>query len=130
MTGPEIISKLNTLPFGRGEYWLVAGAAMVLHGFKSETRDIDLGCTRALADLLAARGVPFRLRDNGKRWFALTDDIELFEDWLIGDTVRIEGFRVVSIEGLVAMKTELGREKDLEDIALIMAHLANVKTVL
>lgn len=48
-----------------------------------------------------------------------SENIEIFENW-IEDTVEIiGGVPVVSIDGLIEMKKKLGRQKDLEDIALI-----------
>lgn len=45
MKSKEIIKRLEELNFNKDGYWVVAGSAMVLHGFNSETSDIDLGCT-------------------------------------------------------------------------------------
>ena len=101
---------------------MVAGAAMVLHGLRPETRDIDLGCTAARADLLEAAGVPFRHMDDGSgRWFTLSEDTEVFENWLMDRVELAAGVPVVSLRGLREMKLALGREKDLRDVALIDA---------
>ena len=54
MNRQEIVAELNAFPYDRAGYWIVAGGAMTLHGVRAETGDIDLGCTRALADRLAA----------------------------------------------------------------------------
>ena len=48
----------------------------------------------------------------------------LFENWIEDKVLFVEGFPVVSIEGIIKMKEKLGREKDLEDIRLIKEHLA------
>ncbi len=53
-----------------------------------------------------------------------SDMIELFENWLEGDVVFLEGLPVVSLAGLLKMKEALGREKDLEDIRLIKEQLS------
>lgn len=37
----QIIDRLRKVGFDAGEYWVVAGAAMVLHGVKESTGDID-----------------------------------------------------------------------------------------
>ena len=119
MDRQKIIEALSAFPYDRGEYWVVTGAAMVLYGIRAETGDIDLGCSKALADRLEADGFLCGRRDNGKRRFRYGTEIEIFEEWLCDRTETVEGFRVISPEGLIEMKTALGREKDLRDIALI-----------
>ena len=44
--------------------WMITGSAMVLYGIREQTHDIDLGCTKQLADRLEAEGCPVeRLAD-------------------------------------------------------------------
>ena len=124
MTKADILETLRALNWPADEYWLVAGGAMVLHGLRPETHDIDLGCTTARADALAAAGVPFRpMEDGSGRWFKVSEDIEVFENWLMDRVELVDGVPVISLQGLRAMKAALGREKDLRDIALIDAFL-------
>lgn len=124
MNKADIMERLHALNWPPEDYWVVAGAAMVLHGLRAETRDLDLGCTTARADALAAAGVPFRQMDDGSgRWFTLDGDVEVFENWLCDRAELVEGVPVVSLQGLRQMKAALGREKDRRDIALIDAYL-------
>ena len=124
MTKADVLQKLNALGWPPEDYWVVAGAAMVLYGLRPETRDIDLGCTAARADLLEAAGVPFRNMDDGSgRWFTLDEDVEVFENWLVDRAELVEGVPVISLRGLRELKRALGREKDLRDVALIDAFL-------
>ena len=124
MTKTEIIQKLHDLSWPMQDYWVVAGGAMVLHGLRAETRDLDLGCTPARADALEAAGVPFRHMDNGgSRWFTLDERTEVFENWLADRVETMDGVPVVSLKGLRAMKEALGREKDRRDIARIDVYL-------
>lgn len=46
--------------------------------FLSKTTDIDLGCSKRLADLLEADGCLFRQTDDGKRWFKYGENIGIF----------------------------------------------------
>ena len=120
----DIMEKLHALNWPPEDYWVVASAAMVLHGLRTETRDLDLGCTTALANALAAAGVPFRQMDDGSgRWFTLDGDVEVFENWLCDRAELVEGVPVISLQGLRQMKAALDREKDRKDIALIDALL-------
>lgn len=124
MTKSDILETLRALNWPADEYWLVAGGAMVLHGLRPETHDLDLGCTTTRADALAAAGVPFRpMEDGSGRWFKVSEDIEVFENWLTDRVELVDGVPVISLRGLREMKAVLGREKDLKDIARIDAFL-------
>ena len=125
MNKAEIIEKLRAFPYDPGEYWVLAGGAMVLHGIREETGDIDLGCTTGMADRLEAEGYLYRITPDGNRWFRVGDGMEVFENWIFDRTVRIGGIPVISIPGLIEMKQRLGREKDMKDIELIKKHAGN-----
>ncbi len=92
---------------------------MVLHGFRPQTRDIDLGCSTLLADKLERQGFSVSRCDDGTRKILYSEDIEIFENWLEGTVETVSGIRVVCVDGLIRMKKQPGREKDLADIALI-----------
>ena len=98
---------------------MVAGGAMVLHGFRPQTQDIDLGCSTRLADELERQGYAVSRGEDGARKIRYADDIELFENWIEGAAEIISGVPVVCADGLIQMKRKLGREKDWADIALI-----------
>ncbi len=115
----SLIRRLRELPFSRKEYWVVAGGAMVLHGFRQQTRDIDLGCSTLLADQLERQGYPVSRCDDGTRKILYSEDVEIFENWLEGTVELVSGVPVIRVDGLIEMKKKLGREKDLADIARI-----------
>lgn len=115
----SLIQRVKELSFPAGEYWVVAGGAMVMHGFRPQTRDIDLGCSSLLADILERHGYPTTLCDDGTRKIRYSDDVEIFENWLEGEVEMVGSVPVVSADGLIRMKSKLGREKDLADIELI-----------
>ncbi len=115
----SLLQRLWELPFSEKEYWVVAGSAMVLHGFRSQTHDIDLGCSTLLADKLEQQGYIISRCEDGTRKILYSENIEIFENWIEGTTEIISGIPTVCVDGLIQMKRKLGREKDLEDIALI-----------
>ncbi len=115
----SLIQRLKELPFPEKEYWVVAGGAMVLHGFRPQTHDIDLGCSTLLADNLEQQGYFVSRCNDGTRKILYSEDIEIFENWLEGTVEIISGVPVVCADGLIEMKKKLGREKDLADIALM-----------
>ena len=118
-----ILNCLSEFPYDRNEYWVITGGAMVLYGIREQTSDIDLGCSKRLADHLEADGYLFRRTDNGNRWFKYGENIEIFEEWIMDSIEKVYGFNVVSIKGLIEMKQDLGRDKDIKDIELIKAFL-------
>lgn len=125
MTKQDILDRHASLGLDAGEYWVVAGAAMVLYGLRERTHDIDLGCTPALADRLERQYAPERFPD-GTRAFHIGDDVEIFENYRIGPATAVCGVPAVTLDGLCAMKRALGREKDLRDVALIEASLPSL----
>ncbi len=127
MDRTEILARLRAFPYDREDYWVITGGAMVLYGIREQTHDIDLGCSAGMADALERDGYLYRQMSNGKRWFRYGDAIEVFEEWISDGTEKMEGFRVLSLKGLLEMKQELGREKDLRDIELIREHLKRVE---
>lgn len=119
MKREDILKTLVNLSLPADEYWVCSGAAMVLYGLRAETADVDLGCTARLADRLESDGFSCRRTGDGNRRFAVGEDVEIFENWRYGSVETVSGFPVVSLAGLREMKSALGREKDIRDIALI-----------
>ena len=124
MKKAEMIEKLKAFPYDPAEYWVITGGAMVLYGIREDSSDIDLGCTAGLANRLEQEGYLYKVTDDGNRWFKLGNDIEVFENWLFDTVDHVDGIPVISVQGLIEMKKDLGREKDLRDIALINDFLA------
>ena len=116
----ESVSALSLKP---GDYCVITGTALVMHGRKEETKDIDISCTREAFQALAAQGYPIKQGDFARK-VIYSDDVEIFEDWHRGDSTMIEEVPVASLESVIVMKKQLGREKDLSDIAKIETHLA------
>ena len=123
MVKADIIKRLMDLKFPISEYWLITGGAMVLYGLRDATSDIDLGCSKSLADMLEKNGYTTIKLSDGTRKITIADDIEIFEDWIFDKAEIREGISVISLKGLLEMKKSLGREKDLKDIELIEASL-------
>lgn len=115
----SLLQQLRKLPFSDREYWVVAGSAMVLHGFRAQTHDIDLGCSTLLADELEQQGYAVSRCEDGSRKIIYSENVEIFENWIEGTVEIRSGVPVVCADGLIRMKRKLGREKDLSDIALI-----------
>ncbi|ERI95024.1 hypothetical protein HMPREF1982_00510 [Clostridiales bacterium oral taxon 876 str. F0540] len=46
----DIVRILKEMNLPLSEYWITSGAALVMHGVKETTRDIDLGGTTSLVE--------------------------------------------------------------------------------
>lgn len=53
MKAEDIRQRLAELALDTNEYRINAGGAMVLHGLREETHDLDIWCTKKLGDTLA-----------------------------------------------------------------------------
>ena len=104
MKRDELIRRMAELPFLRDGCWLLAGGAMVLYGLREETADIDLGCSKELADRLEQLGFETTCMPDGTRRISYAPDIELFEDWLYDGMAEAEGIPVITLAGLIEMK--------------------------
>ena len=121
-----LLRRIRELPFPKEDYWLLAGGAMVLYGFRPRTHDIDLGCSTRLADQLEQQGYAVSHRPDGTRKIVYAEDVELFENWLEGTVEMVSGVPAVNVDGLIRMKQQLGRDKDIRDIALIEKAMENL----
>lgn len=118
-----IKESVSALPLNPGDYCVITGTALVMHGIKEETKDIDISCTEKAFRSLAALGFPIQQGDFARK-VIYSDEVEIFEDWHTGAIEMVEGVPVASLESVIVMKKQLGREKDLADIAKIEVHLA------
>ena len=123
----DIIQELQMLGLPKAEYWLVTGSAMVLYGIKDETHDIDLGCSKKLADQLEADGYLPEYLADGSRKFVIGSVFEIFEEWLFDRVEYVDDIPTISLKGLLAIKESLGREKDRADIAAIKEFMEQKK---
>ena len=123
MNRQEILDQLKAFPYDRNEYWVITGSAMVIYGIREQAGDIDLGCSTKMADLLESDGYLFGRTKDGNRWFKVGKSIEIYESWLFDSVIEIDGFQVISLDGLIEMKKNIGRVKDFRDVELIEAFL-------
>lgn len=123
MKAEDIRRRLAELALDTNEYRINAGGAMVLHGLREETHDLDIWCTKKLGDALAQRCEPQMLPDGARR-FVPAPDVEIYENMLPGETVFLNGIPVAPLEDVLALKRQLNREKDRRDIAVLEAAIA------
>lgn len=114
----QILDKLMSLDFPKDQYCVMTGAALVLHGVKQETADIDIGCTSELFTELLKRGFEV-IKDKPSKGILIDGCIEVFEDWMPAKTCLIQGIPSADLLEIKNFKEQLGRDKDLRDIMLI-----------
>ena len=129
MNAEEICSRMESLALDPKEYRINAGAAMVLHGLRERTHDIDIWCTPHMADALAAK-YEVEMQTDGIRRFVPEPDIEIYENMQPGDTQFIRGLPVASLHDILSLKKKLNREKDQRDIALLKDAIASQRAAL
>ncbi len=118
----DIIKSVSALPFRPEDCCVITGTALVMHGVKAETKDIDMSCSKEAFQALLEQGYPVKQGDFARK-VVYSEDIEIFEDWHRGATVMIDGVSVASLASVIQMKKQLGREKDKLDIARIEGYL-------
>ena len=123
MKAEDIRRRLAELALDTNEYRINAGGAMVLHGLREETHDLDIWCTKKLGDALAQR-CDVQVLPDGTRRFVPAPDVEIYENMLPGETVFLNGIPVAPLEDVLALKQQLNREKDRRDIAVLEAAIA------
>lgn len=122
----KIIERLAALPFEPKDYCVITGTALVMHGVKAETKDIDMSCSKQAFQALQDQG--FLVKKGAyARKVIYDEDIEIFEEWHKGAVTMIDGISVASLESVIQMKKQLGREKDQLDIARIQRFLSREK---
>jgi hypothetical protein len=122
----DIIDICKSLNLNPDEYCLGYGGALVLHGIKDFTADIDINVTKALFD---------RLSQKYKVDYAMFNEpyinIDGMVDVFIGDNMDsktyIEGIPVSTLQEIIESKRRLGRPKDIEDIKRIEEFISNNK---
>ena len=123
MKAEDIRQRLAELALDTNEYRINAGGAMVLHGLREETHDLDIWCTKKLGDTLAQR-CDVQVLPDGTRRFVPAPDVEIYENMLPGETVFLNGIPVAPLEDVLALKQQLNRENDRRDIAVLEAAIA------
>lgn len=121
----NIIQIIKEMELPLHDYWISAGAGLVIHGVKESTSDIDLGCTPNLFEQYIKNGYKYQLLKNGIRCISINEKVELLENWLVNKIEIIDGLPVACLESIKEQKRKLGREKDINDIILIEKYLHN-----
>ena len=118
-----ILKELRSISLPVEKYWVVMGAALVLHGVKETTQDIDIGCNLELFTDLLARGYELKLSHSGKKKISIKENVNIYYEWEIKGYVIIDSIQVEDLDGIINDKRKLGRDKDMDDIIKIMMFM-------
>ena len=118
----DILLKLKELKLPKDQYTVMTGAALVLHGVKEYTGDIDIGCSEKLFDQLLQQGNKLQ-QLKSYEGILIDDCIEIFRGWQTEKIIYIDEEPVADINCIRKYKQALARKKDLKDIELIDEYL-------
>ena len=100
------------------------GGALVMHGIREYTHDIDVQCTKEYFDKLLEQGYEISFIFEGTRVIAYNEYIDLHdEEPNLERTECIERLNCDTLEEIIRRKTLMGREKDLKDVETIKKAL-------
>lgn len=126
MNKEELLKLAYTLKLPKEEYCIISGGALLLHGLREKTNDLDIDVTQKGLDILNQE-YKLELINESKKQYKVTDDIECFlVDKLESDIIFIDSYPCESLISIYNMKKRLNREKDQADILTIEKFL-NIK---
>ena len=102
-----------------------AGGAMIMHGLREETRDIDTDIPDDVFAEIRTRGLPEKEIRSGVFVISYNEVIDLHRKEDFDETEMIDGVCVSTLESILALKRMLNREKDQADIAKIEEAIAS-----
>ena len=120
MNKVEIIKIMKDYNFDINEYAIISSAAMVLHGIKKSTKDIDIYVSPNYYEyLLKKYNCKYERINKGTKIYYIDDVINFGINYKPNKIELINGLAISSIEDIVLLKESLKREKDIKDIKLI-----------
>lgn len=127
MNKKEMIEILKAERLDTKDTVVVMGGALLLHGLREETHDIDINVSQETYQSLLDRGYKTDLNSIGRDRILVMNgenEIEIFDDGI--DEVEyeeIDGVYVQTLESILNWKKILNREKDQKDIEVITSIL-------
>ena len=126
MNKKELLELASTLDIPKEEYCIISGGALVAHGLREQTNDLDIDITQKGFDILKEKYSLELVREDIKQ-YKVTDKIECFlVDNLESDKVYIDNYPCESLISIYNFKKRINREKDQADILAIEKYL-NIK---
>ena len=122
----ELFKLAASIDLPKEEFCIISGGALVAHGLREQTNDLDIDITQKGLEILKKK-FNIELINEEKKQYKVTDEIECF---LVGklesDIVYIDNYPCESIISIYNFKKRINREKDQADILAIEKYL-NIK---
>lgn len=126
MNKEELFELASSLNLPKEEICIISGGALVAHGLREQTNDLDIDITQKGFDILREKYSLELVREDIKQ-YKVTDKIECFlVDKLESDIVYIDNYPCESLISIYNFKKRINREKDRADILAIEKYL-NIK---
>lgn len=123
MNKKKIIEILKKYNFDNKKFIVISGAAMVIHGVKEYTNDIDIAVTQDYYGyLLEHYECKFEKINSYNHKIYFIDDIINFGIDYFTKPTYIDGIPVQTLEDVIKLKESLSRNKDKKDIELIRRY--------
>lgn len=127
MNKKEMIQILKAEGLDTKDTVVVMGGALLLHGLRNETHDIDINVSQETYQSLLDRGYKTDLNSIGRDRILVMNgenEIEIFDDGITEvEYEEIDGVYVQTLESILNWKRILNREKDQKDIEVITSIL-------
>lgn len=123
----DILEILNKYKFNSKEYIIISSASLVLQDVKKYTTDIDIACSDDLYKILLKEYNCLLEKIDGQHKVWYIDDLINFSVRYYEEIEYIElfGYKVQTIESVLNLKKNLNRDKDKDDIKLILDFYKN-----
>jgi len=137
MNREQFLQRLEDLNLPKKKYVVIAGGAMLLHGLRKQTNDLDISVDHDLFQKILQNKHPFGSIEfkppayvpSGYRkgeTIHVSDDVEISaggKSLICGTPVEIDGHLVQSIKDIHAFKSKLNRPKDQPDLKVLKAAM-------
>ena len=122
----ELFKLAASIDLPKEEFCIISGGALVAHGLREQTNDLDIDITQKGLEILKKK-FNIKLINEEKKQYKVTDEIECFlVDKLESDIVYIDNYPCESLISIYNFKKRINREKDQADILAIEKYL-NIK---
>ena len=123
MNKGEYLRKLDELRLDKARYCILSGGAMVMHGLKERTADIDIKVRREYFEELKTK-FSFKKSPKYDYLWELGEDVEVaVQDYDEKDVEMVDGYPVIRLELELEWKLRHNRPKDRESIRILKAYL-------
>lgn len=127
MNKQEMIEILKAEGLDKKDCVVVMGGALLLHGLREESHDIDINVSQETYQSFLDRGYETDLNAIGRHRILVMNgenEIEIFDDGIAEvEYEEIDGVYVQTLESILNWKRILNREKDQKDIEVITSIL-------